>query len=146
MVGVARKHPHAVFRIPLGRFGLIKSDFRRTIAMTKAMVAVLLGGFLLVGCAQIGVGFSKIGDVMATPQNYSDKQILIRGTVSNALKLPFIATRLYSVRDSTGEIYVRTDKEPPPAGSEIHIRGVLDTVAVLGNQNVGLHLREIERW
>lgn len=62
------------------------------------------------------------------------------------LKLPFVATKLYSVRDESGEINVRTAREAPLAGSEVRVKGVLDTVASIGDQNVGLHLREIERW
>ena len=114
--------------------------------MRKIVGAVVFGLVVLAGCARLGLGFSQIGDVLAAPQSYSGKEILIRGTVRNVLKVPFVAIRLYSVRDATGEINVRTDKEPPLSGSQVHVRGVIDTIAVIGDQNVGLHLREIDRW
>jgi hypothetical protein len=114
--------------------------------MKRVVGAAVFAAVLLAGCARVGLGFRKIGDVLTAPQNYAGKEILIRGTVSNTLKIPFVTIRLYAVRDATGEINVRTDKEPPLAGSQVHVRGVLDTVAVVGDQNVGLHLREIERW
>jgi hypothetical protein len=31
-------------------------------------------------------------------------------------------------------------------GAAVRVKGVLDTVATIGDQNVGLHIREVERW
>jgi hypothetical protein len=67
--------------------------------------------------------------------------------VASVLKLPFVATKVYSIRDDSGEINVRTDREAPMVGeTEVRVKGVLDTMATIGEQNVGLHLREVERW
>jgi hypothetical protein len=52
----------------------------------------------------------------------------------------------YSIQDDSGEINVRTDGEAPLVGAEVRVKGVLDTVATIGEVNVGLHLREIEVW
>jgi hypothetical protein len=94
----------------------------------------------------MGIGFTKIGDILANPQRYAEQEIRIQGKVVNVLKIPFIATKLYSVQDGSGEINVPTGRDVPLAGAEVRVKGVLDTVAVIGDQNVGIHLREIERW
>jgi hypothetical protein len=112
----------------------------------KSIGALALGLILSSGCARLGFGFSKIGDLLANSQNYAGKEILIRGTAGSAVKLPLVAFRFYSVRDATGEVRVRTEQEPPPEGTEVHVRGTLDTVAVIGGRNLGVHVREIERW
>ena len=102
---------------------------------------------LLPGCSQLGIGFTKIGELLANPRRYSAQEVRVRGRVTNVLKLPFVATKIYSIRDDSGEINVRTDREAPLVGvAEVHVKGVLDTVATIGDQNVGLHLREVERW
>jgi hypothetical protein len=96
------------------------------------------------GCA--GLGSTKIGDILANPGMFSAKEISIHGKVTNALKIPFVATSIYSVRDDSGEINVRTEGEVPMVGADVRVKGTLDTVAVFGQETVGLHLREIERW
>jgi hypothetical protein len=107
--------------------------------------AVLLALLMYAGCAQLGIGFTKIGDLIAAPERYAGKEVRVQGKVTNILKIPFVATKIYSIQDDTGEINVRTQVEVPLAGSVVRIKGVLDTVAAVGGQNVGVHLRETER-
>lgn len=98
------------------------------------------------GCGQIGIGFTKINDLRANPQKYATQEVRIRGKVTNVLKIPFVSTKLYSVQDDSGEINIKTLREVPLVGTEVRVKGILDTVAAIGDQNVGLHLREIDRW
>jgi hypothetical protein len=119
---------------------------RRLILRVLALGA-LLTVLLLAGCSQLGIGFTRIGDILANPQKYSGQEVRVRGRVTNVLQLPFVATKVYSIRDDSGEIRVRTDREAPMVGpSEVRVKGVLDAVARYGEQNIGLHLREVERW
>lgn len=113
----------------------------------NVMALVGLATVLLIpSCSRVGIGFTKIGDLAAHPQTFSAHEVRIRGRVTNVLKVPFVATKIYSIQDGSGEINVRTEREVPLAGSEVQVKGVLNTVAVIGDQNLGLHLREIERW
>ena len=107
-------------------------------------LAIALPTLLLAGCDRMGMGFTKIADILANPQRYAEREIRIQGKVVNVLKIPFVATKLYSVQDGSGEINVRTGRDVPLAGAEVRVKGVLDAVAVIGDQNVGVHLREIE--
>jgi len=113
---------------------------------TRMVGALILATILSASCARLGMGFSRIGDILAAPEKYTGKEVLIRGTVSGALQVPLVPVRLFTVRDATGEIKVRTDKPLPPSGTEVHVRGVLDTLAVVNGQNIGLYVRETERW
>ena len=115
-------------------------------SITRFLGLAVFGFMVIAGCGRLGIGFARIADVIASPQRFTDKEILIQGTVRSALKIPFVSVRLYSVDDGTGEINVRTDKEPPLAGSKVHVRGMIEALAVIDDQTVGLHLREIERW
>lgn len=109
-------------------------------------LVVLVSALSLVGCERAGFGFTKIGEILADPQKYAEQEVSIRGKVVNVVKIPFVSTKLYSVQDGSGEINVRTDGDSPLAGADVRVKGVLDTVAVIGDQNVGIHLREVERW
>ena len=88
----------------------------------------------------------KIGDLLANPQKYSAQEVRVHGRVASVLKLPLVAAKIYSIQDSSGEINVRTDGAAPIVGADVRVKGVLDTVATLGDENIGLHLREIKRW
>jgi hypothetical protein len=119
----------------------------KTLTRSVMVLGALLAVLFLAGCSQLGVGFTKIGDLLANPQKYSGQEVRVRGRVTNVIKLPFVATKIYSIRDDSGEINVRTDHDAPMVGpTEVHVKGVLDVVATIGQQNVGLHLREVERW
>ena len=99
----------------------------------------------LVGCGVFGPPEAKIADVKSDPSTYSGKEIRVHGTVTNAIKIPFVATKIYSVQDDTGEINVVTEGAVPVPGAEVEVTGMLDTIATVGTQSVGLHLRESRR-
>ncbi len=101
---------------------------------------------ILSGCNRMGNGFTTIADIRANPEKFAEQEIRIHGRVVDVLKVPFVATKLYSLRDGSGEINIRTDREAPLAGAQVRVKGVIDTVAVFGGQTLGLHLREIQRW
>lgn len=48
----------------------------------------LLTILLLPSCSRVGIGFTKIGDIVAHPQNFSAQEVRIRGRVTNVLKVP----------------------------------------------------------
>ena len=122
--------------------------------MMRRLLALgaLLTVLLLPGCSQLRIGFTKIGGLLANPSKYSAQEVRVRGRVTNVLKLPFVATKIYSIRDDSGEIKVRTDREAPMVGTtEVRVKGSscqrrVDSVATIGDQNVGLHIREVARW
>ena len=117
-----------------------------TIARWIGLLTAVLALTVMASCDRLGVGFVKIGDLLAKPESYSGQEVRIHGKVSDVLKIPLVPTAFYSVNDGTGGITVRTDHGAPLSGSQVRTKGVLDTVASVAGQNVGLHLREIERW
>ena len=116
------------------------------ISMSKLTGLLGLLTIMLPSCGRVGIGFTKIEDLVAHPQKFSAQEVQIRGKVTNVFKLPFVATKIYSVQDGSGELNVRTEREVPIAGSEVRVKGVLDTLTAIGDQHVGLYLREVARW
>jgi hypothetical protein len=116
--------------------------------MMKTSLAAMLAAMLLtsVSCSRIDVGFTRIGDLLAAQREYSGRQVKVRGDVTDVFKLPFVSIKMFKLRDASGEIVVFTDREPPFAGATgVRVKGVLDTIASIGERNIGVHLREIER-
>lgn len=114
----------------------------RWIGLLTAVLALTV----MTSCDRLGIVVVKIGDLLAKPQNYSGQEVRIHGTVSDVLKIPLVPTAFYSVNDGSGTVMVITDRGTPLSGSQVRVKGAIDTVASIGGQNIGLHLREIERW
>ena len=91
-------------------------------------------------CDKIALGADPIGDLVQNPSAYQGKTVKIAGTVTNALQVPFVGARLYTVRDKTGQIAVVTYGELPAVGQKVVARGMFSTVATLGIQSVGPHI------
>ncbi len=124
----------------------VRPSRSRSLVRGIGLLIAILALLFMTSCDRVGIGFVKIGDLLAKPGSYSGQEVRVHGTVSDVLKIPFVTTALYSVNDGTGGIVVSTDRGAPLSGSQVRAKGVLDTVAAIGGQNVGLHLREIERW
>lgn len=100
----------------------------------------------LVGCETFELNYTKIGDVVRNPSQYDGKEVLTRGTVVDVVKAPFLDAKLYVLRDETGEILVVTTAGTPGMGSEVRVRGMVESAVIVGSQSYGLHLRESRRW
>ena len=74
------------------------------------------------------------------------RKVRVKGDVTSALKIPIVATKLYALRDETGEITVVTSGSVPGIGARVRVEGVLENVAVVGTATVGLHISETRRW
>lgn len=100
----------------------------------------------LTGCERFGFGFTKIGDLLKNPSHYDGKVVKIKGEVINVMKLPLLKTKLYIVKDDTGEILVIANSTTPGMGMKVRVKGVLDTIAIIGDKSIGLHVKESQRW
>jgi len=97
-------------------------------------------------CDHLFVSYVPIYDLITTPDKFTGKPLCVQGKVMHALKLPFLTSKVYTIRDSSGELLVETEREPPTAGSTAHVQGTLERLAIIEDQSIGLHIREIERW
>ncbi len=94
----------------------------------------------LLGCGMTSIGADRIGTLLQDPAAYDGKTVKVAGEVTNVVKLPFVETRLYTVRDDTGELTVVTYGELPRVGERVIARGTFSTLATFGVQSVGPHL------
>ncbi len=111
------------------------------------MLGILLTICVLgVACDVAGGGYAKIGEIGKNPSQFDGREVKIRGKVIDVLKVPLIETKTYLLQDDTGEIRVITKGGTPGLGSEVRVRGTVQTVAIVGGKSAGLHLKELQRW
>lgn len=109
-------------------------------------VALLWGAMLaLSACAYVPFGFTPIRDILAHPTQYENKQVKVLGVVSDVTKLPFLNTAFYTLTENKAQIIVTTQATTPASGSHVIVVGEVESVAIIGDQSIGLHIREIKR-
>jgi hypothetical protein len=112
----------------------------------SGVAAVLM--FLLVaalaGC-DAGSGTMPIGEIAQNAAAFEGREVKLRGSTTQLVKLPFAETKGYRLKDATGEIVVWTTAAMPGEGEEVVIRGRVENIAIFPGQSLGLTLKELER-
>jgi hypothetical protein len=111
----------------------------------RVLVPGLLAGIAalaLAGCAYFA---TDINTIKEAPEKYLGQDVTIAGVVQDAVSLPLLPA-VYAVRDSTGVMYVLTKAQPPTVGSRVRIRGRVAAAIMLRELNVGMHLKELDRY
>ncbi len=94
----------------------------------------------LAGCGMTSIGADRIGKLLEDPAAYDGRTVKIAGEVTDVVKLPFVDTRLYTLRDETGDLLVVTYGVLPRVGEKVVVRGTFSTLATFGVQSLGPHL------
>lgn len=104
--------------------------------------SLLLCSLFLAGCGQ---SVLPIGDIAKTPAAFEGREVTLRGSASQMLKLPFADAKGYRLRDASGEIAVWTTAAMPADGEELLVRGRVESAMIVGGESFGLAVQEIER-
>jgi hypothetical protein len=114
--------------------------------LPREIAWLLMVTSVMSGCSLLDFGYTPIGDVVRNPSQFDGKEVRIRGKVVDVVKLPFLQTKMYMLKDDTGQVLVVTAGEIPAMGSEARVKGIIENVAIMGGQSLGLHLKESQRW
>lgn len=106
--------------------------------------SLIVCGFFLAGCER-AAGISPIGEITQAPAAFEGREVKVRGTVSQLLKLPLTDAKSYRLKDASGEIVVWTTGPMPGDGEELWVRGRVESAVILAGESYGLALKEIER-
>ena len=111
--------------------------------LSRLLYVVLIGAFLVTGCAARGVRIAELKD---RPDKYDQKTVSVTGVVTRSWGIPLVPFQLYSVDDGSGEITVLSQSgRTPRQGSRVEVKGKIGEVGVFGGRSIGLHLREGDR-
>lgn len=97
------------------------------------------------GCQYLPFGFTSVKDILNNPSAYDGRQVKVRGTVSGITKIPLVNRKLYFLSDGGSKIAVVTSGTTPSANSKVIVVGRAENVAILNDESVGLHIRELKR-
>ncbi len=113
----------------------------------RCVVAPLVLAWLaLAGCDRLPFGYTPVADIVRAPGSYENKQVTVRGEVSDVVKLPFPDVRYYSLRDGDAEIIVFASENVPGVGDRVSVVGTVNSPAIIGGVGLGLHMTEQRRW
>jgi hypothetical protein len=103
--------------------------------LATLLVAVAACG--TVGCT----GATEIDKLLSNPEQYNGEEVKVRGTVTNAVRIPLVDIRIYHVQDATGEVVVLTSEELPSRGDEVSVKGTFSTLGSVNGRGLGPHIR-----
>jgi hypothetical protein len=106
---------------------------------------ILAVGLLTAACPER----TTIADIEANPSKYYNKQVAIAGTVrdSYGVSVPLTQIRggIYKIDDGTGSIWVATDRSVPTKGTQIGVKGRIESGVNYNGKNYGLGMQEEDR-
>ena len=113
-------------------------------AILLIIIILLLGvvGFLTKD--YLPFGFTDISQINSRPQDFEERQVKVKGTVIDTLKIPFINSMRYVIDDGTGEITVETTVALPKVDDKVAIIAIGNNVAIIGGESIGFSLREVK--
>lgn len=120
----------------------VRINGRHPLALSL-LLAVL--GLVSGACELSLVRTIPIGDLLKTPTEYMGKEVQVEGEVTHAAQVVFIESRVFKVRDETGEVLISTTRPVPAVGAKVRVRGVVATLATFGGMSEGVYLQETQR-
>ena len=99
---------------------------------------------LVVACLLAAAGCrTKIGTILANPERYMNKHVIVVGEVTKKLPIPFFDTAGYKLKDDSGEIWVLTRRAYlPEVGQHLKVSGVIECGIRVGPREFGTVLSE----
>jgi len=110
--------------------------------MRKLMIwFVILGLIVVSGCTRRtrdkgaketkGAKEIMIEEINRNPDEYYDREIVIRGLITQSHDIPLLKHDIFKINDGTGEIWVYTEKGAMLDRIEVRVRGTLKKVVKL---------------
>ena len=104
----------------------------------KTWVCLTIILLLVSGCAF----HTRISKIRYEPQKYENRQVSVKGKVSETMGLPFVQKGIYQVDDGTGKIWVVSQKRRPYRGEKVTVKGELKTGLSIRSQTFGIAIVE----
>lgn len=86
---------------------------------------------------------TPINAILENPRMYEGKTLTIAGEVIDRISLVFL--KYFKLQDKTGEIVVITSKALPGMGSKVRVKGRIEEVFVIGNEQWLVFIEEEDR-
>ena len=71
----------------------------------------------LAACDRLPFGYTPIAELLSAPGEYEGKTVKVHGRVVDAVKLPLVELRYYTLRDGDAEVAVSAASTVPAVGT-----------------------------
>lgn len=116
---------------------------QRISAFLIVALGVALGG---AGCDMLGIGFTSIKEIAASPARFDDQDVKVSGVVTSVTKIPFVEMKAYVIRQDGAELTVTTLGTLPVVDQKVSVQGKIESAAIVGGRSVGLRMIERRRF
>lgn len=83
-----------------------------------------------------------IGSIRRNPRHFKDKQVIVRGEVTQIFALPFIDKGFCKIKDDTGEIWVKPAERVPHKGEILTVKGTVTVGVTMADRTFGIIIVE----
>jgi hypothetical protein len=101
--------------------------------MTRIVILFFIIAFVVSGCSW----HTQISEINDKPQEYKDKEVSIKGRVIETLSIPFVQKGIYQMEDSSGKIWVVSQKRVPARGEKVTVEGKVKTGFTIAKRTFG---------
>lgn len=109
------------------------------------MGAILAGLLFLSGCDYLPFGLTPLKDIAASPAQFEGREVRVKGKVKDITKVPLLDLKLFVLDDGSGEVTVVARESLPAVNETVLLKGVVESMAIMGGESIGVHLRETKR-
>jgi hypothetical protein len=112
------------------------------------MMVAMLFVFALAGCGDHAkpMIFHKVLNIRDKPTDWEGRSVRLQGRVVGMIAMPFSDYMAYELDDTTGKIYVLTQKSLPATNEKLIVLGRVKNMMIVGTFSAGLVVLESERF
>lgn len=107
--------------------------------------AVLAGLLFLSGCDYLPFGLTPLKEIAASPAQFEGREVRVKGKVKDITKVPLLDLKLFVLDDGSGEMTVVARESLPAVNETVLLKGVVESMAIMGGESIGVHVRETKR-
>lgn len=101
---------------------------------------------LVAGCDGLPFGTTSAGEIQHSGATFEGREVKLRGTVRQVLKIPLLDIGTYQLEDSTGQVVVVASNGTSPAeGEPVIVRGRVGNLIILAGLGLGTVVQETRR-
>lgn len=114
--------------------------------MKKRLWGVALAGLLILsGCDYLPFGLTSVKEIVTSPAQFEGKEVRVKGKVKDIIKVPLVDLHLYVLDDGSGEVTVVANESLPAVNETVSLKGVVESMAIMGGESIGLRIKETKR-
>lgn len=115
--------------------------------MKEMLLGVVLTGLLaLSGCDYLPFGYIPVKEIVTSPAQFEGKEVRVKGKVKDIVKVPLVKLKLYVLDDGSGEVTVVAGESLPAVNETVTLKGIVESMAIMGGESIGLRIKETKRF